>query len=397
MATKYLYIDSASSILKSIRPDLYTYEFTLDSDEFKIDSSRKLVTIGDKKRILDLPPTMKYYINNSNSDIEFSELLETPCKLKFRDRIKINGVNYYIKDTCKYKDKFMYSCFITDKVGRFEYHEESIGSYCIIPADAKFDDYVAYINNNSPDIYIEYTNDVFDMQKRTLCNITGIDLLNTKLEHIIHNTRVYSDETKFYLDEVGQTAQLIRDIKHLFPEVQLYTDANNRSNYNNVEEFLYYKSQIFDDESPFSSIVHKDHMYKRVLRQAITVTFKYETYNINQYLNRRNEYLNGEFIQKINYIYPNIKRGVPIRIGINWLRDLRELDPEKVQDESDRYVYAFTTRCIIHGLLLESYDNPATIDRVIANIYPAPRSELASSYDNLEYTITGEEYIKGGV
>lgn len=379
MPDKYLCIDS-NNILKSIKPNIYHYEFDASTEMISVDTSHKLVHF----------PLGGYYdelgsvftLRSNHTAVSLSG------KYELRNRILINGIYYYFKASCPVTDKFLFTCIITNTVSDYEYHVESTGEYILVPITATVEGYINFINESSSSLYLELS----DSFTPLISNIFGVNLFDSRLEYSIHEVYPYESAQEFHLDEPMQVSTLINDLRREYPSIQFYTDPNDRCNFKNTNEAIYYEASIFDDDNRTAGVLHyNDPVYGRVVQEEIPIIFRYETPDIFQYINRRNEYLLNKFLSPIDLIHPKVS-GDPVHIGVHWERYLNEQPPAKVNDQSDRVVYSFQTKCIIIALLLEKSQDPITIGDVIMFIY----SDGMKPVDIHKITdkITGQEVIE---
>lgn len=380
MPDKYLCIDS-NNILKSIKPNIYHYEFSDTYTSTSVDTSHKLVKIPSAGYFDTLGSGLIYKADHTAINLS--------GKYELRNRILINGIYYYIKSSISQSDRFLFTCIITSTVSDYEYHTMTLGDYILVPTTATVNGYINFINKNSNSIYLELS----ESMEPTIANIYGLDLFDCRLEYNFDETYSYESLQEFHLDEPMQISALINKIRSDYPSIQLYTDPNDRCNFKNTNEALYYEASIFDDDNRTAGVLHyEDPIYGRVIQEEIPILFRYETPDIAQYLNRRNEYLLNLFLTPIDLIYPKVKSGDPIQIGVHWDRYFNEQPPTKVNDQSDRVIYSFQTKCIIIALLLEKSQDPITVGDVILFIY----NDGAKPIDIHQITeeVSGEEGIE---
>ena len=378
---RYLYIDKYN-ILKSISSKIYHYEFVDSVGGISVNVNNKLATINCRdKSYSDISSIMD---RNNNSSINILG------KYELRPRILINGIYYYIRYTSEFTDKLLFTCIISKDYFTPEYHIEDNGEYIIVPENCRVSEYIDVVNSNSKSIYLEMSEEYHEFQ---VANIFGIDLYDCKSEYTFADVTPYDKLNRIFLDEPTQIAELIRSLRDSYPTIQFYTDPNDRNNFTKTNEFLYYEASVYDDDNRTTGILqYNDPIYGKVLAAEIPIRFRYETPDIIEYLNRRNEYLLNKFINTTIEIYPKVKSGDPIHIGISWNRELNEQKPEKIRDESDRVVYSFEVRCVIHALLLEKIEEPNKIDDVIVFIYG--KNNKLIDLNNITTEIVGTEVIE---
>ena len=356
MPDRYLCIDS-NNILKSIKPNVYHYEFDVSTQATKVDASRKIAYLPSGGYFDKLGSGFIYRADHTE--------VELTGKHELRNRILINGIYFYIRSSCPNTDRFLFTSIITKTVSDYEYHVEENGEYILVPETGTVEGYIGFINGNSKSLYLELS----ESMTPQLSNIFGLNLFDCRLEYAFSETYPYESNAEFHLDEPMQVAALINKLKLDYPSVQFYNDPNDRSNFKNTNEAIFYEASIFDDDNRSAGVLHYDDpVYGRVVQEEIPITVRYETPDIFQYINRRNEYLLNRFLTPVDCIYPKVA-GEPIQIGVHWERYFNEQPPSKINDSSDRVVYSFTTRCIIIALLLEKTQELITIGDVIMFIY----------------------------
>lgn len=238
--------------------------------------------------------------------------------------------------------------------------------------DYTMHDYVSYINSIDKGIHAL----ILDRTKFAITNIYN-RVFDNSINNYIDKSQSYSTD-ELYVNDVIVSADFVRQMRELYPEIQFYTREEDRDS-TKYNEWINYNIHPSKIKSEFhTSHVWLHPVYGRIWRTGLEIELEYASQDLPTLLARRDSFRIGSFINKHDKFVYRVKgengEDVVMKYCILWNRDNLETEYGKqtTQDDTGYSIFTYKYTGILTFTNLEHAATKVNrVEKVLFNLaYP---------------------------